>query len=238
MATSGAPGGAPLLRRALGLASRALDLVLPPRCAGCRREGSYLCAVCLGQARRLSGMYRPATGGSIGAEMLVIPIALDGVYAPFAMEGAVREAVHRLKYRSVRAIATVLGQEMAACAQQHGITPDVLAPVPLHRRRLLQRGYNQAALLAREVGSRLGAPVDAQALVRASHAGPQARTASRRQRWTQVQGAYRARRDMQGQRVLLIDDVCTTGATLNACAAALKAAGAAEVWGLTAAREV
>ncbi len=231
----GGPGLVGVLRRLRGWA---LDFAFPPHCAGCGREGAYLCAPCLAGARRLEDPYRLARGGSIGGELALSPIALDAVYAPFVMEGPVREAVHQLKYRGVRALAPILGEAMAECADRNRLAADLIAPVPLHPRRLRERGYNQADLLAGEVARRMGIPADSRALERTTHAPPQARSAASAERWARVQGAYRARRTMDGLRVLVVDDVCTTGATLNACALALRSAGAAAVWGLVAAREL
>jgi ComF family protein len=116
---------------------------------------------------------------------------------------------------------------------------DVLVPVPLHRRRLRERGYNQSALLARELGKLTALPVVSDCLVRIRSAAPQARAATAAERRSNVAGAFTccdAR--LEGRRVLLIDDVATTGATLNACAGALKAAGTVSVWALVLAREL
>jgi ComF family protein len=113
---------------------------------------------------------------------------------------------------------------------------DVIVPVPLHPARLRRRGYNQAALLARELGRRVGLPVEERALqrVRATRSQMRLSAADRRRN---VQGAFRcADGRVRGRRVLLLDDVCTTGATLEACADALRAGGAESVWALTLAR--
>jgi ComF family protein len=116
----------------------------------------------------------------------------------------------------------------------------VLVPVPLHPRRLKERGYNQSLLLVRELSRRNGAPVDASSLKRIIHTTPQARTSSSSERHRNMLGAFRCGSGIgKSKRVLLIiDDVSTSGATLDACARALKAAGAASVWGLTVAREI
>jgi ComF family protein len=114
---------------------------------------------------------------------------------------------------------------------------EVLVPVPLHPKRLRQRGYNQALLLAQELSKIIGLPVDEDALIRAQDVVPQARTKSAAERRQNVRHAFACNRNMADKQILLIDDVCTTGATLDACAIALKAAGASSVWGLTVARE-
>jgi len=114
-----------------------------------------------------------------------------------------------------------------------------LVPVPLHQKRLRERGYNQSHLLARELGKFITLPVVDDCLIRQRHAPPQARTSSVDERQSNVVNAFACRnRELQDKQVLLIDDVATSGATLNACASTLKAAGASSVWGLVLAMEV
>ena len=148
------------------------------------------------------------------------------------------QAVYALKYRNLRALAPVLGGLMASEVQNARLDVELLVPVPLHPRRLRERGYNQAELLAQQMGRRLGVPVAVRGLVRVRHTPAQARTENRETRRANVAAAFRARDSFDGRRVLLVDDVCTTGATLEACAAALREAGAHEVWGVTLAREL
>jgi ComF family protein len=112
-------------------------------------------------------------------------------------------------------------------------------PVPLHPRRERQRGYNQAHLLAKEAGSRLEIPVAPQALSRLSNTATQAKSPGAEERRDNVRDAFRCLHPIlvNGLEVVLVDDVCTTGATLEACAVALKEAGAVSVWGVALARE-
>jgi len=163
---------------------------------------------------------------------------VDGIRSPFAFEGLVREAVHALKYRNLRALSAPLGRLMAGHTSATGTENDILVPVPLHPRRLRERGYNQSALLAEQMSIVTGLTVDNTVLFRRNDTAPQARTASLEARRKNMSGAFVcADRRLKGIRVLLIDDVCTSGATLDACAAALKRSGAASVWGLTLAKE-
>ncbi|MBM4405110.1 MAG: ComF family protein [Chloroflexi bacterium] len=228
-----------ITRRARGLREQMLDFVFTPRCVQCEREGSYLCARCLSQARRLSGAYQPS--GTVTTESgacISERIAIEGVYAPFAMEGAVREAIHQLKYKGLRAIARTLAEHMAEHMKSEGLTADAIIPLPLHKRRFRERGYNQAELLAAHVSRASGIPLRTDLTARTAFLGPQARSGSLAERWSHVHGAFTARPTASGLRILLVDDVCTTGATLNACAAALKEAWAASIIGLTCAREI
>jgi len=116
---------------------------------------------------------------------------------------------------------------------------EVLVPVPLHQKRVRERGYNQSSLLVKELGKLTSLPVVDDCLVRQRHAPPQAKTSTVDERRSNVANAFTCRDcRLQGKQVLLIDDVSTSGATLDACAAALKATGATSVWGLVLAREI
>jgi len=116
---------------------------------------------------------------------------------------------------------------------------EVLVPVPLHQKRVRERGYNQASLMAKELGKLTGLPVVDDCLIRQRHAPPQAKTLTVDERRSNVANAFTCRdHRLQDKQVLLIDDVSTSGATLDACAATLKVAGATSVWGLVLAREI
>jgi len=149
-----------------------------------------------------------------------------------------REAVHRLKYGNLRAVAAPLAGLMGEYLESSPLEAEVLVPVPLHPRRLRERGYNQSALLANELAKLIGLPVDETSLRRVKFVLPQARTGSVEERRTNVAGVFACTGGVKGKRVVLIDDVSTSGATLNSCASALKSAGASAVWGLTLAREI
>jgi ComF family protein len=151
-------------------------------------------------------------------------------------EGTLREAIHCFKYKNMRALAEPLGGLLVDFWPQLPDPVDVLVPVPLHRRRLRERGYNQAQLLTRHLGVAVSVPVVCDALCRVRYTTSQVGLGLRERR-ENVAGAFScAGGRLQGKRVLLIDDVCTTGATLEACCMALKAGGARSVWALTVAR--
>ena len=152
-------------------------------------------------------------------------------------EGSLREVIHALKYDGRRSVA----QPLAALMRSHGAAlleqADCIVPVPLHRRREYQRGFNQA----RELAQHLGLPI-VDALVRRRHTRPQVELAADR-RHSNVEHAFGLRRRwlhnrLDEMKVVVVDDVSTTGATLESCAKALKAAGASAVYALTAARVV
>jgi len=150
-----------------------------------------------------------------------------------------RQAIHQLKYRNLRALAAPLAQLLNDYLITNPVPGEVLVSVPLHHKRLRERGYNQSSLLARELGKFTNLPVVDDCLVRQRHAPPQTRTSTVDERQSNVADAF-AYRDqrLRDKQVLLIDDVSTSGATLNACATVLKAAGATSVWGLVLAREI
>lgn len=164
------------------------------------------------------------------------PPAYDRLFASGPYEGSLRRAIQLLKYDGLEPLATVLG-ERAAEALGRPDSYDAIVPAPLHRSRLRMRGFNQAALIAREAGRRLGLPVECGWLVRVKPTPPQAGL-TRRERRENLRGAFRVprREDVRGKRVLLADDVATTGATFEACARALKRAGASHAAALAVAR--
>ena len=226
------------------IAGMAVETVFPSRCVHCRAEGEFLCARCQALDVRLDGpaCFRCATPiASHGtcARCLDSPPALDRMIAAYQYDGPVRDAVHALKYDGLRAVAPVLGARMAALPAVSRLEADVMVPVPLHPSRMRSRGYNHAELLAREIGRRTALPVDARALRRIRNTPPQARAAHEKERARQVAGAFVAVGDrVAGKRVLVVDDVATTCSTLDACARALKTAGATRVIGLVLAREL
>lgn len=224
------------------LASAALDLLFPPRCVTCGRGGSFLCDACLAGATPVPepqcGLCgQPIAGGALCVRCAESPVAGSGLRSVFVYAGPVQAAVRALKYHNMRVMAPPLGAAMARHLATWGIRPDVIIPVPLHPRRLRERGYNQAELLARVLGTETGVSMRPAALERLRDTSAQARASSAGERRRNVAGAFAAREVVRDRRALLVDDVCTTGATLSACAEALLAAGAAQVWGLTVARE-
>ena len=165
------------------------------------------------------------------------PPAIDGIRAPYLMGGVVEEMIYGLKYRNMRASAPELGRLLTAYMESDPIAADVLMPVALHKRRQRERGYNQSELLAREVGKLTGVPMETRTLLRTRNTPLQVSLRSDEERRQNMEGAFRCVSEMVGKRVLLVDDVVTTGSTMSACARVLKEAGARSVWGLTLARQ-
>jgi ComF family protein len=242
----------------VGLALRAglkslVALVYPPVCVACRAatgEAQALCAHCWGEIGFIERPY---------CERLGTPFAVDlgpGLLSPAAIadppvfararavcrfEGVARELVHRLKYGDRAELALTLGRMMVQAGHELIAEADLVVPVPLHRTRLWSRRFNQAALLAGTVARIAALPHAPAALARVKHTRRQVGL-TRAQRAGNLQGAFRvpddARPQLEGRRILLVDDVLTTGATANAAARALLRGGARQVDLLTFARVV
>jgi ComF family protein len=233
----------------------ALDLVFPPTCLACRKATAAhgaLCPVCWGRINFIERPYCERLGTpfpyDLGIEGLHSPdaIANPPVYARARAvarfeEGPARILVHRLKYSDRMELARPLGLWMARAGREILAEADLLVPVPLHRRRLIWRRFNQANALAAVVARACGKEVDPFALIRVKPTAPQVGL-TRAQRASNVQGAFsvpdEARLSVEGRAIVLVDDVMTTGATLNAAARALLRAGAKRVDVLVFARVV
>lgn len=212
------------------LADFLLGLIFPDRCASCGRVGKLFCAACRAQLR-------PYPAGSPTVITVAdAPIHLDAAAVAFVFEGPLRDAMHCFKYKHIRRMAQPLGDLLGAYLDHYPLPADALIPVPLHRKRLRERGFNQCELLAQRLGQNSGLPVLVDVLARQRYTKQQAHL--------DMQGRQENVRDAfvwQGKtppppRVLLLDDVLTTGATISACAQALRAAGTSEVRALALAR--
>ena len=220
-----------------------LNLLFPPHCVGCRRLGSWYCDDCLRGVASVEPPLcvrcgNPGVSVSLCARCRISPPQIDQIRSVAYFEHALRKAIHKLKYRGCTVLAEPLGDLMAGywMRQSDLTTPDVIVPVALHASRLRERGYNQAQLLARRLASQMGVEVDERSLVRQRATIPQTEL-SGDERKENVRDAFRCvGGNLAGKQVLLVDDVCTTGATLEACAAALYEGGATRVDALTLAR--
>jgi ComF family protein len=220
------------------------DFFFPQFCIGCGREGEVICPACIAKLPRLSPPFcsrcgLPQTGGKPCRDCAGLELAIDGIRSPLIFQKLAREAVHQFKYQNIRVMATSLAAVLHDYLTENPIDADMFIPVPLHPRRLRERGYNQSLLLAHQLGRLCGTSVRSDILKRSVNTPPQARTVSSIERHHNMREAFTSLDGkVKGKRVLLIDDVSTSGATLDACASALKQAGALCVWGLTVAREI
>jgi len=221
-----------------------MDSFFPRRCVGCGKLGAFICPECLKKLPRLLPPLCPQCGKP-QASGIVCPdcrrrqTEIDGISSPFMFDEAIRKAIYELKYRNLKAISSCLAELLADHIRSNQLDGEALAYVPLHPRRLRERGYNQSRLLARELSKRIDLPVVEDSLIRIKQVQPQVRARDVQERRRNVADAFVCRDEkVNGKQLILIDDVCTSGATLESCAVALKSKGVASVWGLTLAREI
>lgn len=214
------------VRTAAALAFQyAVAALAPPRCAACDAPVAVLTVFCRACASTI--------------ERAPPPAHRNDVLAALVYEGAASRAIVRMKYEDRPDLARPLGDLLWRAVEPHAAryAGSLLVPVPLHAMRLAERGYNQSALLARCVARRLGSPLGPLALVRVRDT-PRQTTLSREARLTNLNDAFAVARPaaIAGRQIVLVDDVCTTGATLESAAAALRGAGAKGVTALALAR--
>jgi ComF family protein len=213
---------------------RLLDLLLPPACAGCGRSGELFCHACRvhlrSPSREEDRFVVPDAGVVLGDHLML-------ALAAFAYEGPMRRALAELKYSGASRLAPILAVLAVPCLRRLATVagPAALVPVPVHRERRAERGYNQASLLARELARATGLPVhDGLARTRAT---TKQHRLDRVARLRNLRGAFTAV-GRPPATVILVDDIITTNATLEACAGVLVEAGAESVYGFAVAREV
>ncbi len=231
-----------LLHCGWGLYRQVLDIFAPPCCVVCKKVGTWLCDDC---AQKIPPFYaplcprcgRPESSQRLCRVCQTAPLSVAPIRATFLFQGAVRDVVHALKYRGARNILSPLAKRMAEVWQYHKMESDLLIPVPLHANREAKRGYNQSVLVAKALGSQIGIPVAEGVLTRVRDTMSQTKL-NREERKKNVNEAftYSAYTKLDGKRVTLIDDVATTGATLEACAVVLVSNGAKSVNAFTLAR--
>lgn len=223
------------------------DLVYPPDiyCIGCGRPvdpgGLYsLCGECVRQARWANGPVCRCCGKALEewypddvcAECRDRLHAFSGGVTCFVYQDPVRAAIKHLKYGGSGYIARYLGEALADNIRFRGMKPDMLIPVPMYAEKVRMRGYNQAELIARFAAERLGIPCESGILIRTRPTAPMSRLKGQARR-KNLEGAFavpeKARGELRGARVMLVDDIYTTGTTMDCCSEVLLRAGAADV---------
>ncbi|HSW57786.1 MAG TPA: double zinc ribbon domain-containing protein, partial [Dehalococcoidales bacterium] len=201
-----------------GTCQKILTPIVNPVCPRCGRPqaSSILCPTCV--------TWTPS---------------FECIRSPLRFEGLTRQIIHQFKYKNLRALAEPLGLILQNFLQHTPLPVEVVVPVPLHPRRLKERGYNQSSLLAKEISRRMNLSMLDDEVKRVKYVIPQAQTRSLSERHGNVKGAFICERfSSPGRPVLLIDDVATSGATLDACSEVLKQAGSGPVYALALAREI
>lgn len=221
-----------------------LDLLFPIECIGCGKDDVWLCGECLGGIKLLAEQYCPVcktrlTNGSV-CEKCLSQSFLDGaIVSVFYDNELIDKAIHYLKYKGIKGLAKPLGMLLAKALNRADFwqTDWILVSVPLHKKRERFRGFNQAELITDEVAKILKLEVYENNLYRSKHTHSQMKL-KREERLNNVVGAFGVKDSefFRGKKVILIDDVMTSGATLQECAKELKSAGAALVWAAVVAR--
>lgn len=220
-----------------------IDLIFPPTCGGCKVAGVRWCGNCQQEINRIVPPICKICGqvsrtNSICQRCRTTPPHYKAVRAWAEFEGPLRNAIHDLKYRKNIGLGASLAQHLVNLFQEYNWPIDIVVPVPLGKQRLRHRGYNQAALLAQPLAYELQLPYNPRVLRRVRETQSQTEL-SFAERLENVKDAFMATNDaIQDKRVLVIDDVTTSGSTINACSDALMKAGTKAVFGLTLARPV
>jgi len=249
-------GLAPLARAAAMFrrsARLALDMALPPLCPSCRDplgDGAGLCPSCWSKLAPIEPPYCARLGipftydpgpGLLSMEAIANPPAYDRARAAVRYDDIARALVHGFKYRDGLHLAPMMGRWMARAGRELLAGADALVPVPLHWRRLWARRFNQSAALAGVISKQSGVPVQYASLARVRATSQQVGL-NKTERTENVQGAFQVaaaqKADIAGKRLILVDDVLTSGATVQACTRALLRSGAAHVDVLVFARVV
>jgi len=214
-----------------------LDLVFPPSCVHCGRDGALLCGPCVRDSTAVSKdvcrlCAEPLSKPGTCTRCVIDGSSLDRLYGSFLYETPVGSAVRAFKFDDVRALGGVLAGMFNAESMKRS-EADLILPVPMHKSRLRSRGYNQSEILGRKLSNRLGIEFFSDVLVRGQNTVPQSEQPTAVARKTAIQGAFSVDSQYEdlvvGKRVLLVDDVFTTGSTIQATATVLKAAGASWV---------
>ena len=216
--------------------SHLVNLVFPPVCACCRKVGAILCQDCLEQIKWVGEPICQDCGCMVPKyshqcnRCQKRPLPLQKIRAAVLFDSIIPDTIHQLKYRNVFALAEPLGKLMVQAWPNWQTDSDIVLPIPLHRQRQTKRGYNQSELLVETFCRELSLPSNQQILSRTRQTPPQVGLNAEDRR-KNVSGAFTVKNPhlVEGGNILLVDDVCTTGATLMAAAEVLLAAGAKNV---------
>lgn len=222
-----------------------LDLLFPKFCASCRKEGEFLCQDCAGSLSIHTSSCMICSQRNLTGRTCVScrkKTHIVRLIAPFSYKnGTIRSLIHLYKYGRVKEIGPILASFLVREMKSNGFRTRmdlVLIPIPLHRRRERERGFNQSVILANAVGQEFGIPVAAQALCRIKFTPPQIEMEDNADRCKNVKGAFVVKDaySIENKIAILVDDVMTSGATLDEAAKVLREAGCRSVWAIVVAR--
>ncbi len=236
--------------RSKNMLNYVLDLVFPKHCVGCNKEGSYLCSSCQGQIMQkelICPRCKTKTFGGATHSLCYKPYTLDGLWSYGAFEGVLRRSIQKLKYKWITEHSDLLIDQVVyylastsplfleQIKEDRGVGW-VVVPVPLHWQRQNWRGFNQSALIAKKLAESLGLPYQ-ELLKRSKNTQSQTHfDADQRRQNMKNAFEFQSKAYLLPPNVLLIDDVWTTGSTMQECCYVLKQAGVQTVWALTIAR--
>lgn len=223
-----------------------LDLLFPKFCFGCKKEGLYICQDCARQIQINHYSFCPTCKNKTSH---LQKCSFHKTYAkfflsPFSYDNAmIKNLIHSFKYEFVKSIGPELARFMIQSLEKSNLSDHkpanelIIIPVPLHKKRLAWRGFNQSEILAREISKNLGVRLSLD-LKRGKHTKPQIEMADIKERAENIKGAFicEGSKRIKGKTAILIDDMITTGATIEECARILKKSGVKEVWALTVAK--
>ncbi|MBF8294527.1 MAG: putative amidophosphoribosyltransferase [Bacteroidetes bacterium] len=209
-----------------------LDFVYPPLCVVCSRlldnRKGYVCPECWGSIQKVHPhlpLYLETRNKLVVTEVVDELVSLF----VFEKEGAFQKVVHSLKYSGVQAVGLEIGRRLGALLNEKGVQADALVPIPLHKRKLRERGYNQSELIARGVCEVTSIPLRSDLIRRKKFTQTQT-TLSLEERRDNMEEAFACESSgVRGKTVILVDDIITTGSTIQSCAGALKKAGAVRI---------
>ncbi|MEW6408425.1 MAG: double zinc ribbon domain-containing protein [Patescibacteria group bacterium] len=227
-----------------------LDLLFPIFCLGCKKEGTWLCQDCFLKIKLNKKQTCPSCGHETFfgefCEVCAAAFKLDGIIAASSYKNELlRSAIHTFKYRFAEDLTLPLAEILASVLLENKIFLNlldsrntVIAPVPLHKKRYLWRGFNQAELLGREVGKKFDLPILNNFIARTKNTAPQTKLNNILERKENVLGAFSCLRPdlVTRKNVILIDDVVTTCATLEECAKVMRPGRPRQIWGLVLAK--
>jgi competence protein ComFC len=217
------------------------DWLFPPRCGGCGREGKRWCSVCAESAQLITPPVCPVCGGKQSVEKMCAgcistPHSYIALRSWAAYTGPLRQAILRLKYHRDVAMGEILSRPLVTFIVNMKWPIDLVVPVPASLARMRERGYNQVSLLVRPIGLGLNIPYRSQALSKVRETRSQVGLTAE-ERHQNVKDVFQAEpKFVSGRTVLIVDDILTTGSTIEECSKALCRAGARQVYGLTLAR--
>ena len=219
------------------------DWLYPPQCGGCGKAGKRWCDECVGKVERITPPICPICGKKQRTEMVCDQCASEppsfvALRSWAVYLGPLRRAIQRLKYQRDVAMGEILARPLVDLLKNMNWSIDLIVPVPISLARLKERGYNQVSLLARPISLGLELPYRARALLRVRETQSQVGLSAEERRLN-VKGVFQAEpRLVTGKSVLVVDDIMTTGSTMNECSLALMRSGARQVFGVTLARSM